>query len=404
MSRYLGKQTVKFHIDKSLITVMLLMAIFSVVSIFGASSLLDAGQANLYQQQILWYVLGAGVAAFLLWFGTDRLFTGVRVFYWILVVMLAILVLVRFFCLATGRTSGFSIIPNLNGTYGWFVFFNRISFQPAEFMKIVLIIYSADIISQHNQEKTENSFSFDLQLFIKLAKICVIPYILIFLEPETGIILISVISIFVMCVISGIRREWVLIIAALVIIVFAGVIYLYYHSPSTLSKLFGGDYRATRIYGWLDTEKYKQSHGYQLYQALLAYGTAGIYGHGLGSVVVSFSAAQNDFIFALISQNFGFIGGVLVIVLCFVLDLRLIFIAIRYPKLREKYLIAGVLGMLLYQQIQNIGMILGLLPITGITLPFISYGGSSLISYMIPFAFVFSMSSETKNIGSYFQQ
>ncbi len=401
MSHFLGEQKLKFHINKTLVMIIAAMAVLSVVSIYGAKPLLEEANQGLYQQQIFWYILSIGVVAFLIWFGVDRLFSGIKLFYWILIGFLAVLLIAR----ALG-TIGISIsfIPPLNGTYGWYIFFGRLSFQPAEFMKIVLIIYSALIINKHNEGKTEASFASDIQLFLKIGKICILPVLLIFFQPETGIILVMAFSILIMLAVSGIRKEWLVLLVAFIIVAYLGIIYIYFNHPKLIEMFLGSNYKSGRIAGWLEPEKYVIGSGFHLYTAQLAYGTAGWFGHGFSSFVTKILEPQNDFIFALITQDFGFYGGIITMILCLVMDFQLIRIAYRFPKTREKYLVAGVLGMLLYQQFQNIGMILGVMPITGITLPFISYGGSSLISYMIPFAIIFNMSSETINLGTHYIQ
>ena len=100
-------------------------------------------------------------------------------------------------------------------------------------------------------------------------------------------------------------------------------------------------------------------------------------------VLIRFPEPQTDFIFSVIGQNFGFLGTTSVVALLTAFDLKLISIASRHDQPRERYMVAGMIGMLLFQQLVNMGMITGLFPITGITLPFISYGGSSMLSYMI---------------------
>ena len=111
--------------------------------------------------------------------------------------------------------------------------------------------------------------------------------------------------------------------------------------------------------------------------ALLAIGSSGLTGHGMGVNLVDIPEAQTDFIFAVIGQSWGLIGTVFIVILCAALDLYLCRIATACENMFEKYIVIGVLGILIYQQFQNIGMVIGLLPITGITLPLISYGGSS---------------------------
>lgn len=99
---------------------------------------------------------------------------------------------------------------------------------------------------------------------------------------------------------------------------------------------------------------------------------------------------------AVYASNFGYIGSIILLALLLCLDLKLINIAMKATNNINKYIISGCVAMLIYQQVQNIGMTFGLLPITGITLPFISYGGSSLLSYMIMLGIIFNISSEEK--------
>ena len=116
---------------------------------------------------------------------------------------------------------------------------------------------------------------------------------------------------------------------------------------------------------------------------------------GINNTPIYFPEPQTDFIFAVYANNFGFIGVLILLSLITLFDIRLILIALRNTNLTNKYITSGIVGMLIYQQLQNIGMTFGLMPITGITLPFISYGGSSLLSYMIMMGIIFNISNET---------
>ena len=135
--------------------------------------------------------------------------------------------------------------------------------------------------------------------------------------------------------------------------------------------------------------------------ALLVLGSAGVTGHGIGQSLVAIPEAQTDFIFSVIGQSWGLLGTLFILALCLALDLKLCNIAINCKNMVEKYFIIGIIGILLYQQVQNIGMIVGLLPITGITLPLISYGGSSLLSYLIAFGIILNASSKAKKLSDY---
>ena len=365
----------KFHIDQTLMLLLLAMTCVSLLAIYCADP-----------------IMATRLQAFLTRFGSDRLFTGVKIFYWILMVLLAILLVDKYVINLPDR-----FIRPVNGTTAWYQIPGLGTFQPSEFMKVVLIIMVANIIHEHNLGKTEMSFASDFKLFWKVGKIAVPPLILIFLEPDTGIPLIIIVSILVMLAVSGVRKEWVWLGAACLVIGFGGLIFMFKFYPNLLSSILGGGYKMRRIYGWLETEKYINTWGNQLYTSLLTIGSSGLTGHGFREVLIRFPEPQTDFIFSVIGQNFGFLGTTSVVALLTAFDLKLISIASRHDQPRERYMVAGMIGMLLFQQLVNMGMITGLFPITGITLPFISYGGSSMLSYMIPLAIVFQMSSENKS-------
>ena len=116
---------------------------------------------------------------------------------------------------------------------------------------------------------------------------------------------------------------------------------------------------------------------------MAAIGSAGFLGHGFNHTPIYFPESSTDFIFAVFASNFGFIGVFILLGLILYFDIQILYLARRKILDTDKYILSGILGMLLFQQIQNIGMTIGLLPIMGITLPFISYGGSSLLSYML---------------------
>ena len=374
-----------FNIDWFLVSLFIFFLIISTVSIYLATPIVS-NVGNLVRKQIIWYVTGFGLAGALIYFGRDNLYSLLKYLYLLLMVALGLLILDRFIPVPFVRV--------INSSRAWFVFPGIGNFQPSEFMKIVLILISANVITDHNSQKTEASYKSDIELFLKILKFSVPPLILIVLQPDTGIPLIIVISIIVMVAVSGIKRAWIYVGATVAISVFAGFIFVFYTNQQLLVELFGSSYRLARFYGWLETEKYILTYGNQLYEGLLAIGSAGIFGHPLGEAIVWFAEPQNDFIFAVIGQNFGFIGATTVVVLCIVFDIKLLIIALNNDNMRDKLMLIGLIGMLLFQQVENMGMISGLFPITGITLPFISYGGSSLWSYMIPISVVFKMSSD----------
>lgn len=387
---------IAFHPDYTLITLLVILSALSLTAIYGAMPLLPTWHSgvDLIIKQVIWIAISIGVLVGLIVLGVDRLFTGIKVVYYVLMVFLVILLVDKYLI-------DLPFISPVNGTTAWFIIPGLGTIQPSEFMKIVLLILSANIIHEHNENKNGNTFTNDIKLFVKIGIYAIPALILIVAQPDTGIPIIIAIGILVMLSVSGIRKEWIIYAAiGLVGMIFLSL-FLFYNYENLLIALVGASYRLNRLYGWLKTEQYISSYGLQLYQSLLAVGSAGFFGHGLQSTVINMIEPQNDFIFAVFAQDYGFIGASFLILIQLLLDLKIISIAMTYRKRREKYFIAGVVGMLLFQQFQNMGMIIGLMPITGITLPFVSAGGSSLLSYIPALAVLFAMSSTIKRKRTY---
>ena len=134
---------------------------------------------------------------------------------------------------------------------------------------------------------------------------------------------------------------------------------------------------------------------------MAAIGSSGLFGHGFNKTPIYFPESSTDFIFAVFASNFGLIGVIILIGIIIFFDLNVYFLKDKKIEDNNKFIIAGILGMLVFQQIQNIGMTLGLFPITGITLPFISYGGSSLLSYMLLIGIILNISSRKNRTYKY---
>lgn len=390
--------------DIILIAIVLIMAMTSMLAIYSAFELIVAeAPTTIIIKQMMWYSVGIVGVIIIMYLGNDTLFTFTKVAYWIIFGLLLYLfldrmIIQRFF----GLNTHLPLVTTVNGATSWFKIPGG-TFQPSEFMKIVLIMLTACIIDDHNSNKTTDSYESDLQLFKKVLLWAIPPLTLILLQPDTGICMIIVISLSVMLMCSGIKRIWIIAGFGFVGIAVIIFLYLFIFNNSFITSLFGNDslYKLDRIKGWLDPESDMLGTGNQLYTALMAMGSAGLTGHGMQQNLVNIPEAQTDFIFAVIGQSFGLLGTLFVVGLCLALDLRLIRIATLTKSMKEKYYISGVLGMLLFQQAQNMGMIVGLLPITGITLPFISYGGSSLLSYFLAIGIVMNTSTKAKKLSDY---
>lgn len=369
------KNVSRYKFDKTLLIPIILFAFISFFTLYGANSILPKHMDNLMDKQILWYLAGFVLIFVIMTIGNRSIYKGIWVLYGI---GIASLVGLFFFGV------------NINDARCWYEVPGIGTVQPSEFMKIILIVTNATMISKFNENFPSPSVKEEFFFLLKIFLVVLLPSVLTFLQPDTGVVLIYLLITFIMLFVSSIRYRWFALIFGLAGIFVFLVIGVYFISQDLFIKIYGTSFflRVDRLLDW------SNGSGYQLENSLSSIGSAGLFGHGWNVNPIYFPEAQTDFIFAVFATHFGFIGSVILLALITFFDIRLIMLAVRTDKLISKYIIAGVAGMLIYQQIQNIGMTFGLLPITGITLPFISYGGSSLLSYMMAMGFLFNISNE----------
>lgn len=369
------KNISKYKIDKTIFIPIVLFAIISIITLLGAESILPSSMGNLMEKQILWYIAGFIITYIVMTIGNSFVYRMV------------------WFLYALGIISLFGLFffgANINDATCWYEIKGIGTIQPSEFMKIILIITNATLIFKFNEEFPNPTVREEFFFLVKIMLVVLIPSILTFLQPDTGVVLIYLLITLVMLFVSGIRYRWFIILFGILFGFTAIVLLIYFISDDLFINIFGSSFflRVDRLLDW------SNQSGYQLENSLSSIGSAGIYGHGWNVNPIYFPEAQTDFIFAVFATHFGYIGSVLLLALIAFFDIRLIMLAVKTDKLINKYIIAGITGMLIYQQVQNIGMTFGLLPITGITLPFISYGGSSLLSYMLAMGLIFNISNE----------
>ena len=195
-----------------------------------------------------------------------------------------------------------------------------------------------------------------------------------------------------MIFVSGINKKWFVFLFIITIFTLIIFFYIYFFQENLFIEIFGNRFfcRIDRIINW------KNGSGMQLNNSLIAIGSSGILGHGFNNTPIYFPEAGTDFIFSVYASNFGLFGIILLISFILFFDIYLINISKKVYSIQDKYTITGIISVLFYQQIQNIGMTIGLLPITGITLPLISYGGSSLISYLLLIGIVINIINTDK--------
>lgn len=279
----------------------------------------------------------------------------------------------------------------INNARCWFIIPYLGSFQPSEFMKVFLIITLSRMINDYNEENDNPDIFQELKFLLKVLIIVFIPSILTFIEPDTGAVIMYLTITFTMLFIGGFRKRWFIITIAVASSLLTAFLGLYFLKQDLFIDVFGTSffYRMDRILNW------SNSSGLQLTNSLTAIGSAGFFGHGFNNTPIYFPEMQTDFIFAVFSSNFGMLGAILLIILISYFDINLITTVNKATNMYDKYAIGGILAVLLFQQVYNISMTIGLLPIMGITLPFISYGGSSLLSYMFLLGIIFNVSNES---------
>ena len=370
------KNISKFKVELSIIIPIILFMIISIISIYSTKRLLPDNFSNLYLKQIIWYILGIALAYSTMFLGNKFFYNNAYIFYIIGVISL---ILVLFFGVTIKNATCWFKIPFLG------------TIQPSEFMKIFLIITLARMINDFNDTYKCPDIIDELKFIIKVLLIVLIPSILTFIEPDTGAVIMYLIITFSMLFIGGLKKRW-FILTILFLVIFLGIfLSIYYFKQDLFIDIFGTSffYRMDRINNW------SSSSGLQLKNSLIAIGSAGVNGHGINQTPIYFPEMQTDFIFAVYASNMGFLGAIILLIIMIYFDLTIITYSHKTTNQTDKYAIAGIIGVLLFQQIYNISMTIGLLPIMGITLPFISYGGSSLLSYMLLLGIVFNISNES---------
>ena len=368
----------KVKINKSIMAFVFLFAIVSIVSIYSASLYTSKELGNLALKQCVWYIVGFCVVVMMIKMKNDFLYHNVWLLYGGGIFLLVLLLIFG---------------TPINNSKCWFVIPGVGSVQPSEFMKLFIMLALGKLIADFRKEKENPTMYEEFCFIIKSLLVVFLPAILTFLQPDTGAVIIYLVIYIFMIFISGIRMRWFIIALGILIFILGICGGIYFGDEELFVSLFGTSmyYRIERLFMW------KDGIGLQLENAIAAIGSAGLIGHGLRNTPIYFPESSTDFIFAVFASNFGFIGVIFLLSLLVAFDIYIVFLIRKQTNLFNKFVLAGILGMLLFQQIQNIGMTVGLFPITGITLPFISYGGSSLISYMIIIGIIINISLEKKS-------
>ena len=332
--------------------------IFSVLCMVN-SRLIMFQYENYYFKQILWFIIGFLTVIIISRIKREYFFKYAYIIYGINILFLVLVLLFG---------------KEVNGAKAWFdmAYF---SFQPSEFMKLSLLLALCNLANSLRLRTIRN----ELKFIGKAIILTVIPAILTFIQPDTGAVIIYFIITATVLFASCIRYRWFIIGATLLFASLLSLFFIYNNYQDFFVRIFGSSlfYRMDRIL------LFNEGTGMQIENAKIAIGSAGLLGNGINTLPVYFPEAPTDFIFALLISNFGFAGALIVILSYIMIFLWLLKEIKRTLKKEYKIFMTAFLGMFLFQTMGSIFMNIGLLPVIGITLPFLSYGGSSLLLYFI---------------------
>jgi rod shape determining protein RodA len=357
------KKKILKNIEWGILVCTLLLIAIGIVALFSATQ--NANYDEL-KKQILWFAISIPVMIFI------------------------ILIDYHFFIKISPILYGLSFIlliavlftAPINGATSWFVI-GPFTFQPSEFAKIAVVLFTAKVIVKlQKNDKDEINKILKLGLIVLTV---IAPVALIIKQPDYGTAISFIVALIFMLFVAGIRKRY--IITALLLVAILLPVAYFFVLP---------DHAKSRINVYLNPDIDPRGAGYNIIQSKLAIGAGQIFGMGLlkgnQTQLGYLYPKTTDFIFAVIGEELGFIAGATVIILYIILITKAIKVAKTAKNDEGSYIIAGISGIFFFHMLENIGMTMGLLPITGIPLPFVSYGGSSLLTNLILIAIILNIS------------
>ena len=365
------------YYDYNLIAVIILLIGFGLVMLYSTTSYTAAmkfGDDMMFLKKQAVFSAGAIAAAVLFSYIPYRIYWYLSGFLYILSLLLMALVRTPL-----GRT--------VNGARRW-LGIGGFSFQPAEVAKIAVISFVPMLIVRMGKKYRKPANT----LLAAGAGVLQAAAAYILTDNLSTAIIIMMITAFIVFVAHPKTKPFLALGFGMLAAAAGGVYFI-------ISNEVSSSFRARRILTWLHPEQYASEGGYQVMQALYALGSGGLFGKGLGNGTQKLWAvpeAENDMIFAIICEELGIFGGVIVILLFLYLLYRLFFIAQNAPDLYSALMVTGIFGHISMQVILNICVVVNLIPTTGVTLPFLSYGGTSVVLLMAEITIALSVSRAIK--------
>ena len=355
------------NMDYGILICTIVLLCIGLIALYSAT---QSSGGTEFKKQVIWICVSIPIMIVILFIDYDIIAKISPILYIITVIAL---IAVLFTASRSGATSWFQI--------------GKVFIQPSEFAKIVVILFTSYYISKQ-QEKGKDQISKFTKVLTVLAIIAV-PVALIIKQPDYGTALSFILAVILMLFVAGIKKRYI-IIGLLLVAILVPILYLFVLPP----------HAKTRIEVFLHPNLDPRGAGYNVIQSKLAIGS----GEFLGMGVLKGNQTQlgflhpktTDFIFAVIGEEMGFVVAAIVIIAYVILITRSIYISKTAKNPLGACIAIGICGILIFHMIENIGMTMGLLPITGVPLPFVSYGGSSMLTNMIMIALLLNISGRRK--------
>ncbi|MBO1627941.1 MULTISPECIES: FtsW/RodA/SpoVE family cell cycle protein [Bacillus] len=370
-------------LDVKLILILCVLCITSIAAIYSSQQTGQYGDANFAMKQGINYIIGIVLLLLVASIDLDQL----QKLAWPLYI-------VGFASIIILKISPFKgLTPEILGAKRWFRVPVLGAIQPSEFFKIALLILVASLAVKHNAKYMVRTFQTDLILVGKIILVSIPPALIVYSQPDTGMVFLYAAGIACILFMSGIQKKLIAICTVIPLTILSTLVFIFLKYPDIFfNKLVAllKPHQQSRILGWLDPFEHADQ-GYQTQQSILAVGSGGMDGKGFGYGSVYIPEKHTDFIFATIAEEGGFLIAAFIVFMFLLLLYRTIIIGYSADNLFGTLLCAGIIGVLTLQIFQNVGMIVGLMPVKGIALPFLSYGGSSLFSNMMMMGLVLSV-------------
>lgn len=370
------------RLDRTILLTLFALFILSLTFIYSSQKTGNYGTQNFVLKQGINYIIGFLILYLVAKLDIDQIERLAWPAYIITCLMIVAL-----------KFSPSSIAPLILGAKRWFNIPVIGSIQPSEYFKIALIILTARLISQHNTIYVERTWKTDLLIVGKVLLVTIPPSLIVYIQPDTGMVFLYLIAIASMLYLSGIKSQLVGVFIIVPVLLIGSLVYLYFYQPDIIYKQLIpllSPHQQDRIIGWLNPDG-NSDQAYQTERSLLAVGSGGLSGNGIGKGSVYIPEKTTDFVFSTVGEEGGFLGASIVLTLFMLLIYKTVVIGLSSETPFGTYICGGIVLSMAVQIFQNIGMVVGLMPVKGISLPFLTYGGSSLFSNMILIGIVLSI-------------